>query len=47
MKFCKQKHEKEHKKSAKSLTTKLGPNTYNFIAFGTLSHTAKDKSKLY
>jgi len=46
MKFWKQKHESEQKKSSKSLSTKMGPSTYNPIPFGTFAHTAKDKSKV-
>lgn len=35
IKFWKNKHEKEAKKSAKSLSTKLGPTTYNPISLDT------------
>jgi len=46
MKFWKEKHASEQKKSSKSLSTKLGPTTYNPVVAGTFSQISQDKSKV-
>ena len=45
MNFYKTKHAEEQKKRAKSVSTKLGPSTYNPIAYNTFDSIAKNKGK--
>lgn len=42
----KEKHSREEKKIARSLSAKLGPNTYRPIVAGTFESQAADKSRV-
>lgn len=45
-KMWKEKHSREEKKIARSLSAKLGPNTYRPIVAGTFESQAADKSRV-